>query len=92
MKMAMIMTMMRTMAIVIYQEFNQDAWTKKMSTSTRDVQYCDRDKVGQELPGRPPPSPAGAAHRRPPPFGGEIVASLRIIGKSPNIHISSKKR
>ena len=59
-----------------------------MSTSTRDVQYCDRDKVGQELPGRPPPSPAGAAHRRPPPF----VASLRIIGISPNIPISSKKR
>ena len=76
------------MVIVIYQEFNQDAWTRKMSTSPRDVQYCDRDKVGQELPGRPPPSPAGAAHRRPPPF----VASLRIIGISPNIHISSKKR
>ena len=80
------------MVIVIYQEFNQDAWTKKMSTSTRDVQYCDRNKVGQELPGRPPPSPAGAAHRRPPPFGGEIVASLRIIGILPNIHNSSKKR
>ena len=70
------------MVIVIYQEFNQDAWT----TSTRDVQYFDRNKVGQELPGRPPPSPAGAAHRRPPPFGGEIVASLRIIGNSPNTH------
>ena len=59
-------------------------------------EYCDRDKVGQELPGRPPPSPAGAAHRRPPPFGGEIVASLRIIGISPRINItnviSSKKR
>ena len=72
MKMAMIMTIRKTMVIVIYQEFNQDAWTKKMSTSTRDVQYCDRDKVGQELPGRPPPSPAGAAHRRPPPFGGKL--------------------
>lgn len=71
--------------------FNQDALTKKMSTSTRDVQYCDRDKVGQEIPGRPPPSPAGAAHRRPPPLGG-IMVSLRILGISPNIHISSKKR
>ena len=57
---------------------NQDAWTKRMSTSTRDVQYCDRNKVGQELPGHPPPSPAGAAHRRPPPFGGKIMASLRL--------------
>ena len=71
--------------------FNQDALTKKMSTSTCDVQYCDRDKVGQEIPGRPPPSPAGAAHRRPPPLGG-IMVSLRILGISPNIHISSKKR
>ena len=71
--------------------FNQDALTKKMSTSTRDVQYCDRDKVGQEIPGRPPPSPAGAAHRRPPPLEG-IMVSLRILGISPNIHISSKKR
>ena len=62
---------------------NQDAWTKRMSTSTRDVQYCDRNKVGQELPGHPPPSPAGAAHRRPPPFGWGNYGQFEIIGISP---------